>query len=503
MARDESQHHGDDQSGIDESENRGRDSADPITITTSDPAIESSVEHTSDWKIHPDSTLSIQTTQAHEPNPLYVVGVRKVVHEDRESRPGGQRQDGDKAGDRSNKGNQSQADKSGEKGHSGGATDDQKKQGGDQNRKDEGDAEGKDGSSKKGQASGDQKRKSENTQDGGSGQKKDRGQAHDQKKDGDDQRRGQQNQKQPSLMKSLLMTAGIATVCGLVGAFGYSYFAGGGKNSGEQEKGQSDSKSGSSKSSKSSSGGESQQGSNESGEGQSGAGTKVALIPAKEIGTLNQQLVDLMVRVDRLGERVDRIVRPNDETPPIIKSLQMEIGEIFHELDKLATVGEKVLQHGSRLEILQREIQVLRSRLDSSTPSISKGLVEKSEAINPSEPLPVVNQQSSAQTDTLEQGLRLLEQGQYDSARREFQRLEATLAGDARVWYFAALAVGLASGDWNDEAKDLAERGIECERAGTPSSGVVDSTLATRGPAEGKAWLNALRRRSLSASRTQ
>ena len=315
--------------------------------------------------------------------------------------------------------------------------------------------------------------------------------AHDQKKDGDDQRRGQQNQKQPSLMKSLLMTAGIATVCGLVGAFGYSYFAGGGKNSGEQEKGQSDSKSGSSKSSKSSSGGESQQGSNESGEGQSGAGTKVALIPAKEIGTLNQQLVDLMVRVDRLGERVDRIVRPNDETPPIIKSLQMEIGEIFHELDKLATVGEKVLQHGSRLEILQREIQVLRSRLDSSTPSISKGLVEKSEAINPSEPLPVVNQQSSRRLTRSRQGLRLLEEGQYDSARREFQRLEATLAGDARVWYFAALAVGLASGDWNDEAKDLAERGIECERAGTPSSGVVDSTLATRGPAEGKAWLNA------------
>ena len=32
--------------------------------------------------------------------------------------------------------------------------------------------------------------------------------------------------QQPSMMKSLLITAGVALVCGVIGAMGYSYFFG-------------------------------------------------------------------------------------------------------------------------------------------------------------------------------------------------------------------------------------------------------------------------------------
>ena len=49
----------------------------PITVATTDPAIESAFEHPSDWKIHSGSTVWVETTQVSEPNPLYFPGVRK------------------------------------------------------------------------------------------------------------------------------------------------------------------------------------------------------------------------------------------------------------------------------------------------------------------------------------------------------------------------------------------------------------------------------------------
>ena len=67
MAHDESRHPGDEHAGSDEPRH---DSAGPITISTTDPAIDSVVEHQADWKAHPDTTLRVETTQVGEPGPL-------------------------------------------------------------------------------------------------------------------------------------------------------------------------------------------------------------------------------------------------------------------------------------------------------------------------------------------------------------------------------------------------------------------------------------------------
>ena len=79
MARDESRQHGDEHSDPDEVRH---DDPGPITITTTDPAIEAAVEHRWDWKQHPDSTVRVETTQVSEPSPLYASGVRTVVVDD-------------------------------------------------------------------------------------------------------------------------------------------------------------------------------------------------------------------------------------------------------------------------------------------------------------------------------------------------------------------------------------------------------------------------------------
>ncbi len=59
-----------------------QDSVTPVSIATTDPSVESALEHQSDWKRCPDSTVSVATTQMCEPNLLHVAGVRSVVIED-------------------------------------------------------------------------------------------------------------------------------------------------------------------------------------------------------------------------------------------------------------------------------------------------------------------------------------------------------------------------------------------------------------------------------------
>jgi hypothetical protein len=104
-----------------------------------------------------------------------------------------------------------------------------------------------------------------------------------------------------------------------------------------------------------------------------------------------------------------------------------------------------------------------------------------------------------ADNPTMDLGIGLLERGQYASAREVFLRLQLAQPDDARVWYLSALAEGLTGGDWNGQAKRLAEKGLECERAGRPSTGRIDAALATRTPIKGQDWIAALRRRVLGS----
>ncbi len=193
------------------SDQSGTGPAEPIMMTTTDPAIDDAFEHPSDWKSQPDSTIRVETTQAPETNPLYIGGVRQVVSTDQAPR---QRRQDDQGGP------------SGERGKGG-------EQGG-KNKEGESKRKGSDEEGHGGEAQGKGKRDDQN----GSRKSND---------DDRDNHGGQpQARNQPSLMKNLLVTAGVAAVCGLLGAMGYSYFFGSdsGKNSSDQSqsKGQSSSR---------------------------------------------------------------------------------------------------------------------------------------------------------------------------------------------------------------------------------------------------------------------
>ena len=150
----------------------------PITIDTADPVIDKVVEHPSDRKLHPDATISVETTQVSESDLLAATGVRTVFADKKQGNSQDRPQD---------------------------QTGQTKNRGGQQARQHDADR------------------------------------VQDQEDLGEDGSR----QQQPSMTKGLLIAAGVALVCGVIGAMGYSYFFGP-KSSGpgsEESQGKSDSSS--------------------------------------------------------------------------------------------------------------------------------------------------------------------------------------------------------------------------------------------------------------------
>jgi hypothetical protein len=93
------------------------------------------------------------------------------------------------------------------------------------------------------------------------------------------------------------------------------------------------------------------------------------------------------------------------------------------------------------------------------------------------------------------QGIKLFKQNRYKEALGILNQLELTSPDDARVWYFAALSQGLATDQLTGLTERLVEKGIERERAGTPSTAVIESAISDLTIAQGRDWLAQYRRR--------
>ena len=93
-------------------------------------------------------------------------------------------------------------------------------------------------------------------------------------------------------------------------------------------------------------------------------------------------------------------------------------------------------------------------------------------------------------------GAALFRDGKYPAARDVFLTVVQNYPNDARLWYFAALANGLSSGDWAGESERLVRRGLACEQAGTPKRPEIDAQFSTLTREQGKDWLEGWRKRA-------
>ena len=89
----------------------------------------------------------------------------------------------------------------------------------------------------------------------------------------------------------------------------------------------------------------------------------------------------------------------------------------------------------------------------------------------------------------MEQAADLFKQGRFAEAKAAFTRLQSVYPDDARVWYFSALANGLASRSWQGESERLVKVGVEKEKAGSPDHAKIDAVFANLTTTSGKDWL--------------
>lgn len=424
------------------------------SVDTSDPAVISPDV----MQGSPEQVVSFQTSQLPSPPPddRFASG-GDVVKEQRQQRQGGKKGEHGKNGDQ--KGEQKGGDK-----QNGG----------------------------QGQQDRQRASKQESQGDG----KRDRNQDDERHRD-EERRRKKKKQVQQAAgevsWKTVVLAAVLALVCGVGGAWGYSAIFGSsdkGKSSDKSDKGSGKSdKSGGKSGGKGE--GKSDKGGGKSNSGSSEGGASASEIPgfnsAKDADTFKKELEHLAHRLDLLGARIDRMTTNKEETPPVLHTVQRKVTDLEREVDDVARLPSQFSRLERKVDDLKQEFRTLKEQASGTELPIASELTPPKDDYKaaplgetPADP---------ANEATLKLAGGLLREGHHSQAYEVLRRLQRERPNDARVWYLSALANGLATGKWDGKTKELAKRGLECEREGHPSSSEIDHALAGVSSAFGNDWL--------------
>jgi hypothetical protein len=191
-----------------------------------------------------------------------------------------------------------------------------------------------------------------------------------------------------------------------------------------------------------------------------------------EIRGLKSELSALGHELARLEGRVE--AKPATIPPPTDLNLP----------DALRSLNERVEGVDGRLQELRAELGALPKQVDSAAARLRDDLSAELKRAKP-----------GAADGALAVGATLFREGKFAPAREVFLALTRDKPADARFWYYAALSTGFATGDWAGETERLVRRGLEYERAGTPTRAEIDAQFAQLGTEQGKPWLNHWRAR--------
>ncbi len=223
---------------------------------------------------------------------------------------------------------------------------------------------------------------------------------------------------------------------------------------------------------------------------------------------------DLDQRISRLSEQVDNVNHrletwPKPEPAPDLSSLQVRVAEIGKTVGEVPALQETVKRLSDRLEELGHSVHALgdqfhntldrhgiRPKLPAAggSDSADPGRSQRDRHAHALAPPSALGR--TAFEEAIEQGANLFHLHKFQEAFELFTKMEQTNPDDARVWYYAALSHGMAVHQWTaDGTGRLVEKGIERERAGTPSRSVIDQTFKGLTSDTGKDWLAAYRKR--------
>jgi hypothetical protein len=203
-----------------------------------------------------------------------------------------------------------------------------------------------------------------------------------------------------------------------------------------------------------------------------------------ELGTIGRELARLE---GRLNAKTNAPPAPPDLAP-----LRTRIDHLVEESKRLSPLPATFESLRPRVDALEKSLNALRTevaavpkKLDASLNAFKDAMVSRS-----------APDQVSPADIARDLGAVLFREGKYPAAREVFLTLVQNYPNDARLWYFAALANGLTSGDWAGESEGMVRRGLACEQRGTPKRSDIDAQFSTLTKEQAKDWLEEWRKRA-------
>ncbi|MDR3635967.1 MAG: potassium-transporting ATPase subunit KdpC [Isosphaeraceae bacterium] len=203
---------------------------------------------------------------------------------------------------------------------------------------------------------------------------------------------------------------------------------------------------------------------------------------SEDFAAMRAQLRELSGQVERLGSQAGKQAELLEQDKGAQEKSQAGFQQVQTMLkglsERLAGVGETsklIARIDERVGAIEERVKGEADNLDA----LRTELDETRKALK-----------ATAAPLDLSAGIAALKEGRFAEASNAFLSLTKSHPEDARSWYLAAVARGLATKQWNGETITLVEKGVAREKAGTPRSDAIDSALSDLTPATGKDWLS-------------
>lgn len=195
---------------------------------------------------------------------------------------------------------------------------------------------------------------------------------------------------------------------------------------------------------------------------------------------VQNDLNDVRSQVDALAQRLDVALKRVDALPPPappagmkVQALEARVAAFDAEITRVSSIRGRVDELDTRVQHADESLSALRKDVSSLHDALQ----------------PLLERDKMTKAPDLGPALDLFGKGRFAQAADAFRTLAAGRPDDARAWYLAAVANGLATRQWNGETETLVKKGVECERAGSPSSAEVDTALAPLTKVTGRDWV--------------
>ena len=190
----------------------------------------------------------------------------------------------------------------------------------------------------------------------------------------------------------------------------------------------------------------------------------------------------LSARLDQLQAKFE--AAPVDRLADELKDVKVRLAGLVESPASPAELARKLDDANGRIAAYDRDLESLRLEVKALRASSRVDAVA-TETSKPAEP-----------SNDLDAARSLFRAKRYAEAAEAFRLLTASRPDDARPWYFAGLSTGLATRQWRGEAQQMALRGVEREKAGTPAVAEVNDAFSDLTPETGRDWLAFFRKQA-------